>query len=87
MYNHNSFYYFREVTLLQKLNNDEGDCTSACLSSTQANVLYTSVVNSVCMYDVRNFQSSLESYQYEEEEINHIVFDESEKYLATCDDS
>ena len=83
----NFVFCSRQGTPLQKLTNDKGDCTSACLSTTKEHILYTSVGNCVCIYDVRNFQNSVETLQYNEEEINQIVFDESEKYLAACDDS
>ena len=69
------------------MTNDKGDCTSACLSRTKEHILYTSVGSCICVYDVRNFQSSLETHQYNEEEINQLVVDETEKYLAACDDS
>ena len=50
-------------------------------------MLYTSNGSCVCIYDVRNFLTSVETLQYNEEEINQIVLDESEKHLAACDDS
>ena len=80
-------FYYRQGIPLQKLTNDKGDCTSACLPVTKENTLYTSNGSCVCIYDVRNFQTSIETLQYNEEEINQIVLDESEKHLAACDDS
>lgn len=77
----------RTGTLLHKIHSLTEDCTSVWISKTTENIFYLASGTAVKMYDERNLQQSIESFQFNEEEINQIVLDEKESYLAACDDS
>lgn len=77
----------RNGSLSHKLQGEEDDCTSLCLSKTKDNMFYASLGNKVKVFDTRNLQEALEVYQFNEEEINQIALDEKEGFLAACDDS
>lgn len=73
--------------LKHKISSETDDCTSIFISKTKEYIFYASVGNAVKIFDARNLHGAVESYQFNEEEINQIVLDEKEGYLAACDDS
>ncbi|XP_060578089.1 WD repeat-containing protein 53-like isoform X2 [Ruditapes philippinarum] len=77
----------RDGTLSHKLHGENEDCTGVYISRTKESIFYASLGNTVKVFDSRNIQSPVESYQFNEEEIDQIVLDEKEGFLAACDDS
>ncbi|KAH3804913.1 WD repeat-containing protein 53-like isoform X2 [Dreissena polymorpha] len=78
-----------DCQLVHKLHSPDEDsaCTSVCISKQNDNMFYAAIGTVVKVFDVRNMQSSVESFQFNEEEVNQIVLDEKEHYLAACDDT
>lgn len=74
-------------TLLNKIENPDTGCTSVCFSKEKENILYASFDEKIKVYDFENLSNSSECFEVNQEEINQIVLDEKEKYLAACDDS
>ena len=77
----------RRGELGHKLQTEQADCTSVLVSRTKDNLIYAAFGNSVKVLDPRNLGSPIESFQFNEEEINQIVADEKEINLAACDDT
>lgn len=78
----------RDGTLNHKLHAENEDCcTCVYISRTKNNIFYASLGNCVKIFDSRNLQSAIKSYQFNDDEINQIVVDEKEGFLAACDDS
>lgn len=77
----------RSGNLEHKIHTSADDCTSVWISKCTDNIFYVSSGTAVKVYDERNLQQSLENYQFNEDEINQIVLDEKENFLAACDDS
>lgn len=77
----------RDGSLSHKLHGENDDCTGLFMSRTKENIFFTSIGNKVKVFDVRNLQEPFEMYQFNEEEVNQIVLDEKEEYVAACDDS
>lgn len=74
-------------TLVTKIENSDTGCTSLCFSKVKENILYASFDDQVKVYDLKNLSEPLECFHVNQEEINQMVLDEKEKYLAACDDS
>ncbi|KAL3847576.1 hypothetical protein ACJMK2_018479 [Sinanodonta woodiana] len=77
----------RDGTLVHKLVQDQNDCTSVFLSRVKENILYSAVGDTVYVYDLLNFQNPIDTFKYNEEEINQIQLGQNETFLAACDDS
>ncbi|KAL4220585.1 WD repeat-containing protein 53 [Mactra antiquata] len=77
----------KDGSLKHKLSTETEDCTSIFISKTKECLFYAALGNAVKLFDTRNLQSTVETYQFNEEEINQVVSDEKENYLAACDDS
>lgn len=77
----------RNGSLLHKLHSLPEDCTSVLFSRTTESLFYVATGTAVKVFDERSLQQSVENYQFNEEEINQVVLDEKEHYLAACDDT
>ena len=64
-----------------------GDVTSVCASKQNTNLIYVSCGVTIFCIDLREFQNPVREIKVNEEEINQIKLNESENYLAACDDS
>lgn len=80
-------FWKRDGTLTHKLHSGEDDCTGICIVRNTENLFYAALGNIVKLFDERNLPEPVQTYQYNEEEINQIVTDEKEHFLAACDDS
>ncbi|VDI04364.1 Hypothetical predicted protein [Mytilus galloprovincialis] len=74
-------------SLLKKIENTDTGCTSVCFSKEKENILYVSFDEKIKIYDIKNLEEPVDCFEFNQEEINQIVLDEKEKYLAACDDS
>ncbi|XP_052782570.1 WD repeat-containing protein 53-like [Mya arenaria] len=77
----------RNGNLLHRLPSQDHDCTSVTLSKSNSNIFYAAVGTTVKVFDDRDLQAAVETYQFNEDEINQLVLDEKDQYLAACDDS
>ncbi|XP_021351299.1 WD repeat-containing protein 53-like [Mizuhopecten yessoensis] len=74
-------------TLIHKYVNLNTDCGSICFSKEKENMLYSSFDDKICVFDLKNFSEPVETFNVNQDEVNQIVLDEKEKFLAACDDS
>ncbi|XP_069104468.1 WD repeat-containing protein 53-like [Argopecten irradians] len=74
-------------TLFHKFVNEGTDCGAVFFSKDKDNTLYASFDNKICVFDLRNFSEPLETFNVNQDEVNQIVVDEKENFLAACDDS
>lgn len=66
---------------------EECDVSSVCFSTEHPHSLYTAAGKKIHVFDLRSFREPVEEYDFNEDEINQIVINKQEKYLAACDDS
>lgn len=76
----------RSEELTHKLTKSDG-CTSICVPKTKPDALYASFGETVEQYDVRNFDSPVDSLPACDDEINQIVLNDKEEFLAACNDA
>ena len=63
------------------------DVTSICCSRLNPDTIYAATGGTSHSFDLRNFHDPVQSFQFNEEEINQIRLNEKENFLAACDDS
>lgn len=66
---------------------EAGDVTCIACSKRKPYELYASCGQSVFLYDMRNMNEPLYKFEFNEDEIDQIVLNEKEAFLAACDDS
>lgn len=64
----------------------DADCTSVCFSK-DGSLLFAAFANKICRFDKRTFLTAVETYQYNNDEINQVHISDKENFLAACDDS
>lgn len=74
-------------SFINKVTIQDTDCTSVTTSKENEFLIYASFDDQIKIFDLRNFSEAVEDYSVNQEEINQIVVDEKEKFLAACDDS
>lgn len=74
--------------LFQYIHDDDADtdCTSVCFSK-DGSLLFAAFANKICQFDKRTFLTPVETYQYNDEEINQLNISDKENFIAACDDS
>ena len=69
------------------MGNGEEDVTSVFTMRTRPDLVYCSYMKKILLFDTRNFTNPVEEFNFNEEEINQIILNEKEDFLASCDDS
>ena len=66
---------------------EAGDVTCLACSKRKPHELYASCGTSVLLYDMRSMAEPVHRFDFNEDEIDQIVLNEKEAFLAACDDS
>ena len=66
---------------------EECDVSAVCCSTVNPHGVYVAAGKKIHVFDLRSFREPVEEYDFNEDEINQIVVNKNEKYLAACDDS
>lgn len=76
-----------DCSLVKKIEIPDTGCTSVLFSKENENILYAAFDENIKVFDLGNLPNAVECFEFNQEEINQVVMDEKEKYLAACDDS
>lgn len=73
--------------LINKFSRPDTDCTSVLFSKDKPNTLYAAFGSEVLIFDTEQPQSPVFVFQSNQDEVNQVVLDDKEQFLAACDDS
>ena len=73
--------------LVKKITREDDDCCCVCFSKDDTDVLYSSLGPKIVVYKLSDLDNVVDTFSFNEDEINQIVLDKKEKFLAACDDS
>ncbi|XP_059156864.1 WD repeat-containing protein 53-like [Physella acuta] len=76
-----------EGRLEGKLSRPNTDCTSVVFSRENPHIIYAAFGQEVLMLDAQRLQEPVFVFQSNQDEVNQIVLDAKEQFLAACDDS
>ena len=77
----------RDGELVHKFSDNEDDCTSVCIQQSNPHIFYAALGSMIKAYDDRNLVAEVETFKFNEDEINQLVMDEKDQFLAACDDA
>lgn len=66
---------------------EDADVTSICCSRLQPEQFFISCGSQIHIMDLRNLDEKINSFDFNEDEVNHIALNEKETFLAAGDDS
>ena len=73
--------------LISKYTRPDTDCTSVLFSKEKPNTLYAAFGSEVLIMDTKRPQEPVHVFQSNQDEVNQVVLDDKEQFLAACDDS
>ena len=66
---------------------EESDVTSICFLRNRPDLMFVAASESIHLMDRRQFNASIETLAFNQDEINQVTLNEKEEFLAACDDS
>lgn len=73
--------------LVKKVNRPNCDCTSVVFSKETPHIFYASFGQEILIFDSNSLPEPIFTFQSNVDEVNQIVLDAKEQFLASCDDA
>lgn len=73
--------------VINKITLEDYDCASVLFSKINPNIFYCALGKDINIYDMNTFPEPVYTFNSNIEEVNQIVLDSKERFLAGCDDA